>query len=175
VVTDKALEKAFYRALREVSIEYINGSEDADVPAAITFVDTQLDYPLQLTTSSFSHVLLRAAQGKVGYLLQYQAKNTAGVTIPIGGYGGEKPVGRVPVGGKYVGSAGGDGEIPGDGGMMLCPVNKDGLEFMYGALAIATTDENGQLRVSQDGADIQDLHDRILELTYTYYGSTPDE
>lgn len=172
VVIDKALEKAFYRAVREAAVEFVNEMETEGVPAVITFVDTQRDYPLQLTTSNFRHVLLNAAQSKVAYLIRYQAKTSSGVTISIG----EDAIGEIgeigeanTVGRVYGGAA----EIPGEGAMMLCPVNKDGLEFMFGGLGIATLDKNGQFRVEEDGTAIQQMHERILEATYKYYGHTP--
>lgn len=175
VVVDEALEKAFYRAVREAAVDFINEMESNGVPAVITFVDSQLDYPLQLTTYNFRHVLLNAAQSKVAYLLQYQAKTSNGVTISIGGLPigeiGEASQAGLATGRAYAGTS----EIPGDGGMMLCPVNKDGLEFMFGGLAIATLDANGQFRQKEDGAAIQQLQDRILEATYKYYGHTPDK
>jgi len=136
----------------------------------------RLDYPLPLTSSNFRHVLLHAAQGKIAYLLQYQTKTTAGVDVPIGSYGGP---GFVEVSGAGKFAAGNVGrihaEIPGDGGMMLCPINKDGLEFMIGGLAIASAGDNHQFRTEEDGADIIALHDRILDLTYEYYGHTPEQ
>ena len=173
IVADKELERAFHRALREVSVDFINEMESEGTPAVITFVDVQLDYPLQLTTSDFRHTQLNAAQNKVAYLLRYQAKTTRGVQIPLAAaFPGTVRRGE---GGGYGGGAaiGGGAEIPGDGAMMLCPVNKDGLEFMYGGLSVATLDANGAFRPEEDGAAIERLHDRILELTYSYYGHTP--
>ncbi len=58
---------------------------------------------------------------------------------------------------------------------MLCPVNKSGLKFMYGALAITSLDDIGNIRVAEDGADIQRLRTRILTLTYENYGHVPEE
>ena len=169
-VADEALEQAFYRALREVSVEYINQADAAGRPAVIAFVDSQLDYPLQLTSSNFRHNLINATHSKLSYLLRYQAKSTAGADIPLGSYGG------LLVGGvsEKVMAKSGAAMIPGDGGMMICPINKDGLEFMFGGLAITSMGENYQLRSAADGADIIAIHDRILALTYEYYGHVPD-
>ena len=180
IVADKELERAFHRALREVSIDYINEMESEGTPAVITFVDAQLDYPLQLTTSDFRHVQLHAAQNKVAYLLRYQARTTRGVSIPLGFRGPQGMAGLgagdlfLPFGAASSGAGyGGGAEIPGDGAMMLCPVNRNGLEFMYGGLSVATLDADGAFRPEEDGAAIERLHDRILELTYSYYGHTP--
>lgn len=176
IVADKELERAFHRALREVSVGFINEMEAEGTRAVITFVDAQLDYPLQLTTADFRHVQLNAAQNKVAYLVRYQAKTTRDVRVPLGlrtlspgittGLAFE---GVGAAGGAY----GGGAEIPGDGAMMLCPVNRNGLEFMYGGLSVATLDANGAFRSEEDGAAIERLHDRILELTYSYYGHAP--
>ncbi|XWN30467.1 MAG: hypothetical protein ROR55_23765 [Devosia sp.] len=57
--------------------------------------------------------------------------------------------------------------------MMLCPVNRSGLEFMFGALAVATIGGNGQFRVKEDGAAIIELRDAILDRTHELYGSSP--
>ena len=175
-VADKELERAFHRALREVSVDFIDEMEAEGTRAVITFVDAQLDYPLQLTTADFRHVQLNAAQNKAAYLLRYQAQTTRGVRVPLGltaetpGFASGVTSGRVAAAGSAYGRG---AEIPGDGAMMLCPVNRNGLEFMYGGLAVATLDANGAFRPAKDGAAIERLHDRILELTYSRYGHTP--
>ena len=175
VVADKELERAFHRALREVGIDFINEMEAEGTRAVITFVDVQLDYPLQLTTADFRHVQLNAAQNKVAYLLRYQAKTTRGVRVPLGlAFETTGTTTGLRSGGAAAAGAYGPGaEIPGDGAMMLCPVNRNGLEFMYGGLSVATLDANGAFRPEEDDAAIERLHDRVLELTYAYYGHTP--
>ncbi|RBW52429.1 hypothetical protein DS906_20960 [Ruegeria sp. A3M17] len=177
VVTDPKLQKSMLRAIREVASEYMDELDKTNTAGAIAYVDTQLDYPLQLTSTNFRHLNLNALQAKAAYVMHYQAKSSAGVTVPIappassvglnGGYGG---YGGLPGNVR----SGGHGEIQGDGAMMLCPVNKAGLEFMSGVISIASLDENGQFRVEQDGKDIIKMHAEILRRTYEYYGHTPD-
>lgn len=177
VVTDPKLQKSMHRAIREVATEYVDELDQAGLAGAIAFVDTQLDYPLQLASTNFRHLNLNALQAKAAYVIRYQAKSSAGVTVPIapagfaavgltGGYGGLPGPGTV--------KSGGHGEIQGDGAMMLCPINKAGIEFMSGVISIASLDESGQFRTEQDGADIIRLHAEILRRTYEYYGHTPE-
>ncbi|SLN23863.1 hypothetical protein RUM8411_00931 [Ruegeria meonggei] len=176
VVSDPKLQESMHRAIREVATEYVNELDEAGVAGAIAFVDTQLDYPLQLASPNFRHLNLNALQAKAAYVMTYQAKTSAGVNVTVapaisgigltGGYGGLPGPGNV--------KAGGHGEIPGDGAMMLCPINKAGLEFMSGVISIASLDASGQFRVEQDGADIIRLHGEILRRTYEYYGHTPE-
>ncbi|MEP3280480.1 MAG: hypothetical protein ABJN26_14005 [Stappiaceae bacterium] len=146
VVTDAKLQKSMLRAIREVSIDYIDDLDKADIAGAVAFVDTQLDYPLQLTSTNFRHNNLNALQAKAAYVMRYQAKSSAGVDVTLappaafagltGGYGGEP--GNV--------RSSGHGEIPGDGAMMICPINKSGLKFMSGVISIASLDANDPLR-----------------------------
>lgn len=159
-VQDEALEQAFHAALNQASFEYIQERQDEGRPAAILFIDAQRDVPLVLTSSTFRHVLVAAAQARAAYVIDYQALTSAGVHVQIGG---------ANLGG-LIGA-----EIPGDGAAMLCPINRSGLKFMYGALAVASLDDNGNLRVDQDGADILALRQRIMDLTYENYGHTPAE
>jgi len=174
IIVDRELRQAFYRAVRESAVEYIDKLDKDGVAGTITFVDHQLDYPIQMTSSHYRHVTINAAQGKAAYLLRYQAKSTAGTNIPIAGLVG---LGTITGRANYAGGNGGgsSAEIPGDGGMMLCPINRTGLEFMFGGLAVASVGENGEFRVEQDGKDIIALHDRILARTYEYYGATPKD
>ncbi|WP_037308676.1 hypothetical protein [Ruegeria halocynthiae] len=178
VVTDPKLQKSMHRAIREVATEYVNELDEAGIAGAIAFVDTQLDYPLQLSSTNFRHLNLNALQAKAAYVITYQAKTSAGVNVTVapaapagigltGGYGGLPGPGRV--------QSGGHGEIPGDGAMMLCPINKAGLEFMSGVITLASLDETGQFRTQQDGTDIIRLHGEILRRTYEYYGHNPAE
>ena len=157
-VQDEALEQAFHAALNQASFEYIQDRQDEGRPAAILFLDAQRDVPLVLTSSTFRHVLVAAAQARAVYVIDYQALTSAGVRVQIG----------------FVPPNGG-AEIPGDGAAMLCPINRSGLKFMYGALAVASLDDDGNLRVDQDGADILALRQRIMDLTYENYGHTPAE
>lgn len=173
-VVDRELRSAFYRALREVAVEYISDVDELGLAGTITFVDHQLDYPLQLTSSNFRHVTINAAQAKAAYLLRYQAKTTAGTQIPIGLGANSIGAANLPFGvASSANYSAGGAEIPGDGGMMLCPINRTGLEFMFGALAVATVSENGEFRTEEDGEAIVALHDAILRRTYELYGSTP--
>ncbi|MEM1155855.1 MAG: hypothetical protein AAGI44_17090 [Pseudomonadota bacterium] len=171
VVTDPKLQRAMYRAVREVATEYINDLDEDGIAGAIAFIDTQLDYPLQLTSSNFRHVNLNALQAKAAYVMRYQAKSSAGVNVPIV-FSGQRSDGPILLSGAVQG--GGGGEIQGDGAMMLCPINKVGLEIMSGVISIASLDKTGAFRVEQDGKDIVSLHDEVLRLTYRYYGHTPD-
>lgn len=174
VVADKDLEQAFHRAVREVSVDFINKMETDGIPAVISFVDTQFDYPLQLTTANFRHIQLNAAQNKLIYLLHYQAKTTRGVQVSIASKRPPNGLGLAVVNMlEPTASYSGGGQIPGDGAMMLCPVNRNGLEFMYGGLSVATLNANGEFRSKEDGATIIQLHDKILKLTYSHYGHTP--
>lgn len=176
VVTDPKLQKSMHRAIREVATEYVDELDATGLAGAIAFVDTQLDYPLQLASTNFRHLNLNALQAKAAFVIQYQAKSSAGVTVPIapaavefglnGGYGGLYGLGNS--------KSAGHGEIQGDGAMMLCPINKAGIEFMSGVISIASLDESGQFRTEQDGADIIRLHAEILRRTYGYYGHTPE-
>lgn len=176
VVTDPKLQRAMNRAIREVANEYIDELDDAGLAGAIAFVDTQLDYPLQLASANFRHNNLNALQAKAGYVLRYEAKSSAGVFVQLGptdawvglngGYGGLPGL-------QGAGTSG--GEIQADGAMMLCLVNEAGLEFMLGVISLASLDENGVFRVAQDGADIIRLHDEIVRRSYEYYGHTPSE
>ncbi|MEM1155856.1 MAG: hypothetical protein AAGI44_17095 [Pseudomonadota bacterium] len=175
VVTDPKLQRAMYRAVREVATEYINGLDKDGLAGAIAFIDTQLDYPLQLTSSNFRHVNLNALQAKAAYVMRYQAKSSADVRVNVAVAEGMFGLGKLTSG--YVaeaGQLGGGGEIPGDGAMMLCPINKAGVEFMSGVISIASLDKNGAFRQEQDGKDIIQIHNDILKLTYQYYGHTPD-
>lgn len=176
VVTDPKLQKAMLRAVREVSIDYINKLDEEGIAGAIAFIDTQLDYPLQLSSSNFRHLNLNALQAKAAYVIRYQAKSSAGVNVRVGILAGRN-VGALneprAFGIALIGSGG--GEIPGDGAMMVCPINKAGLEFMSGVISIASIDEAGELRAEQDGKDIIQIHDDILKLTYQYYGHTPED
>lgn len=178
VVTDPKLQKAMLRAVREVSIDYIKQLDEDGIAGAIAFIDTQLDYPLQLSSSNFRHLNLNALQAKAAYVMRYQAKSSAGVNVRVEILTGNK-VGAVyeplAFGIASAGSGGGGGEIPGDGAMMVCPINKAGLEFMSGVISIASIDKNGELRAKQDGEDIIQIHDDILRLTYKYYGHTPED
>ncbi len=171
-VVDRELRTAFYKALREVAVEYVNDLEEKGIPGAISFVDHQLDYPLQLTSSNFRHVTLNAAQAKLGYLLRYQAKTTAGTTVSIGLLTDSDSDAAAGLGTGRAAYASAT-EIAGDGGVMLCPVNRSGLEFMMGGLAVATLDENGAFRHQMDGAAILSLQAAILERTYDIYGFKP--
>ncbi|MEM6582272.1 MAG: hypothetical protein AAF699_13400 [Pseudomonadota bacterium] len=177
VVTDPKLQRAMYRAIREVAIDYINELDKEGIAGAIAFIDTQLDYPLQLTSSNFRHLNLNALQAKAAYVIRYQARSSAdvNVTVALGmlavGGGGVFGLGYTEVG--QLGSGG--GEIPGDGAMMLCPINKAGLEVMSGVISLSSIDASGQLRSEQDGKDIVRIHDEILKRTYQYYGHEPDE
>ncbi|MEM6582274.1 MAG: hypothetical protein AAF699_13410 [Pseudomonadota bacterium] len=174
VVTDPKLQKAMLRAVREVAIDYINRLDEDGIAGAIAFIDTQLDYPLQLSSSNFRHLNLNALQAKAAYVIRYQAKSSAGVNVRV-----EIPdnlnVGAVSSAFAPIGSGAGGGEIPGDGAMMVCPINKAGLEFMSGVISIASIDKDGALRADQDGKDIIQIHNDILRLTYKYYGHTPED
>ncbi|WP_421725815.1 hypothetical protein [Bauldia sp.] len=172
VIQDPALEKAFHRALNEVAEEYIAEMEAQDRPAGILFLDSQRFIPLVITSSTFRPDLIMAMKAKANYIHAYQARSTAGVTVQIAEPAG---ISGALAGGNYVGlSVPEGGEIPGDGGVMVCPINKAGLKFMYGALAIASLDETGRFRVEEDGVDIEALRERILTATYEYYGNTPE-
>lgn len=173
-VQDEALEQAFHAALNQASFEYIQERQDEGRPAAILFLDAQRDVPLILTSSSFRHVLVAAAQARAAYVVDYQARTSAGVRVQIGPFAFFGAF----AGGRYVeiglsSDDGSGGEIPGDGAAMLSPVNSAGLTFTYGALAVASLDDAGTLRVDQDGADILMLRQRILDLTYQNYGHAP--
>ena len=160
-VQDEALEQAFHAALNEGSFAYIQDRQDEGRPAAILFLDAQRDVPLVLTSSTFRHVLVAAAQARAAYVIDYQALTSAGVRVQIGDFSVLEDIGGA--------------EIPGDGAAMLCPVNSAGLKFMYGALAIASLDDDGNLRVDQDTTDILALRQRIVDLTYENYGHMPAE
>ncbi|MEM8563660.1 MAG: hypothetical protein AAGF57_15595 [Pseudomonadota bacterium] len=176
VVTDPKLQRAMYRAIREVAIDYINDLDKDGIAGAIAFIDTQLDYPLQLTSSNFRHLNLNALQAKAAYVIRYQAKSSADVNVTVAiGMAIELGEGFGPGYRSGVGQLGGGGEIPGDGAMMLCPINKAGLEVMSGVISLSSIDANGQLRSEQDGKDIIRIHDDILQKTYQYYGHKPDE
>ncbi|MEO1224968.1 MAG: hypothetical protein AAFX92_12125, partial [Pseudomonadota bacterium] len=115
-----------------------------------------------------------AAQARALYVIDYQAQTSAGVRVQIG----LGILGGAFVDGTYVGiDLGNDvvpgGEIAGDGAAMLSPVNSAGLTFTFGALAIASLDDNGNLRVDPDGTDILTLRQRILDLTQQNYGHAP--
>lgn len=173
-VQDEALEQAFHAALNQASFEYIRERQDEGHPAAILFLDAQRDVPLILTSSSFRHVLVAAAQARAAYVVDYQARTSAGVRVQIGPFAFFGAF----AGGRYVeiglsSDNGSGGEIPGDGAAMLSPVNGAGLTFTYGALAIASLDDAGRLRVDQDGTDILMLRQRILDLTDQNYGHAP--
>lgn len=177
VATDPALQKSMYRAIREVASEYVDELDEAGIAGAVAFVDTQLDYPLQLSSTNFRHLNLNALQAKAAFVLNYQAKTSAGVAVQIAPLGAESVGLNGGYGGLYgLGNArsAGHGEIPGDGAMMLCLVNKNGIEFMSGVVSIATLDGNGRFRTDQDGADIIRIHDEIVRRTYEYYGHTPE-
>ncbi|MEM7446079.1 MAG: hypothetical protein AAF414_22355 [Pseudomonadota bacterium] len=173
-VQDEALEQAFHAALNQAAFEYIQEQQDDGRPAAIIFLDSQRSPSLQLTSSSFRPALLDAAGARAGYVIDYQALTSEGVRVQIGianfgGGGFGIYAAGIDLGG-FVGA-----EIAGDGAVMLCPVNSAGLKFMYGAIAVASLDDNGSFRVDQDGADAIALRQRILDLTYESYGHTPAE
>lgn len=175
VVTDPKLQRAMYRAVREVAIDYINDLDKDGIAGAIAFIDTQLDYPLQLTSSNFRHVNLNALQAKAAYVIRYQAKSSADVKVNVAVADVMFGVGKFGLEyGAQAGQLGGGGEIPGEGAMMLCPINKAGVEFMSGVISIASLDKNGAFRQERDGKDIIQIHNDILTLTYKYYGHTPD-
>ena len=48
--------------------------------------------------------------------------------------------------------------------------NDAGLAFMYGALAVTSLDQQGNLQPETDGETIQRLRDEILRLTASRYG-----
>ncbi|MEM7446080.1 MAG: hypothetical protein AAF414_22360 [Pseudomonadota bacterium] len=159
-VQDEALEQAFHAALNQAAFEYIQDRQDEGRSAAILFLDSQRSPVLQLSSSTFRPVLLDAAEARAGYVIDYQALTSEGVYVQIG------PANIVVAVGA---------EIPGAGAVMVSPTNSTGLNFTYGALAVASLDDNGSFRVEQDGADALALHQRILDLTYQNYGHTPGE
>ena len=169
-VQDEALELAFHRALNQVSVEFIQDMDEQNRSAALVFLDSQKDISLLLTSSAFRHKLVAASRAKATFIVDYQALTSRDVTIRIGlGAVGVQPGSRIVDYGSVA------PEVPGDGGVMLCPVNKSGLKFMYGALAITSLDDGGDIRVSEDGADIENMRDRILALTYELYGHAPQQ
>ena len=169
-VQDEALELAFHRALNQVSIEFIQDMDEQNRSAALVFLDSQKDISLLLTSSAFRHKLVAASRAKATFIVDYQALTSRDVTIRIGlGAVGVQP------GSQIVDYGSVSPEVPGDGGVMLCPVNKSGLKFMYGALAITSLDDGGNIRVREDGAEIEEMRDRILALTYEIYGHAPQQ
>jgi len=174
-VQDEQLEQAFHAALNQVAAEHQQEMEKQNRPAVILFLDAQKDVPLLMSSSTFRHNLIAASRAKADFIINYQALTSKDVKVTIG-IMTSALTGIGPVGAGRIGAYGGSGpQIPGDGGMMLCPINKSGLKFMYGALAVTSLDDAGNFRVSEDGTDVQKLRDRIMSLTYEKYGHTPEE
>ena len=95
-----------------------------------------------------------------GYVLQ---RVTRGVRVPVGVFVRNTGIttGLTSGHAAALGSAyGGAAEISGDGAMIFCPVNRNGLEFMYGRLSVAMLDADGAFRSDENGAAVESLRAR---------------
>ena len=83
-VQDEALEAAFHGALNRVVTDYIQAAQEEGRPAAVLFVDSQMNVSLLMTSSTFRPFAIDASRAKAEFVIDYQALSSKGAKIQVG-------------------------------------------------------------------------------------------